>query len=87
MTRTKSALLITQTGGGCRASNYIHLLRKALKKAGYENIPVISLNLSGMEKNPGFKLSVSLIIKMAFAMVYGDLIILLANQTKPLRNK
>ena len=81
--KDKIALLITQTGGGCRASNYIHLLRKALKKAGYENIPVISLNLSGMEKNPGFKLSVSLIIKMAFAMVYGDLIILLANQTKP----
>ena len=79
----KVALLITQTGGGCRASNYIHLLRKALKKAGLEQIPVISLNLSGLEKNPGFKLSFDLGIKMAYAMVYGDLIVLLANQTRP----
>ena len=51
---TKTALMITQTGGGCRASNYIHLLRKALKKAGFQNVPVISLNLSGLEKNSGF---------------------------------
>lgn len=79
----KVALLITQTGGGCRASNYIHLLRKALKKAGLEQVPVISLNLSGLEKNPGFKLSLNLGIKMAYAMVYGDLIVLLANQTRP----
>mgnify|MGYP002226483705 CR=1 FL=1 len=45
----KVALLITQTGGGCRASNYIHLLRKALEKAGLSYIPVISVNLSGLE--------------------------------------
>src|SRR5574344_1622324 len=51
----KTALLITQTGGGCRASNYIHLLRKSLNKAGMGYIPVISLNSSGMEKNSGFK--------------------------------
>ena len=50
----KVALLITQTGGGCRASNYIHLLRKALKKAGLAFVPVVSVNLSGLEKNPGF---------------------------------
>lgn len=81
--KDKVALFITQTGGGCRASNYIHLLRKALKKAGLEQVPVISLNLSGLEKNPGFKLSVDLIVKLAFAMVYGDLIVLLANQTRP----
>ena len=53
----KVALIITQTGGGCRASNYIHLLRKALKKNGFDHIPVISLNINGMEKNPGFKLT------------------------------
>ena len=53
----KIALMITQTGGGCRASNYIHLLRKALKKSGYDHVPVISLNFAGMEKNPGFKLT------------------------------
>ena len=79
----KTALLITQTGGGCRASNYIHLLRKALKKSGFEDIPVISLNLSGMEKNPGFKLTFGLIKKLIYSIVYGDLLMLLANQTRP----
>ncbi|MDE7390676.1 MAG: 2-hydroxyacyl-CoA dehydratase, partial [Lachnospiraceae bacterium] len=57
----KTALMITQTGGGCRASNYIHLLRKALKKAGFENVPVISLNLSGLEKNSGFSITLPMI--------------------------
>ena len=52
-----TALLITQTGGGCRASNYIHLLRKALVKAGYPNIPVASLNFSGLEKDSGFQMT------------------------------
>ncbi|WP_077532407.1 2-hydroxyacyl-CoA dehydratase [Massiliimalia massiliensis] len=79
----KTALLITQTGGGCRASNYIHLLRKALKKSGFENIPVVSLNLSGMEKNPGFKLTFGLIKKLVYSIVYGDLLMLLANQVRP----
>ena len=79
----KIALLITQTGGGCRASNYIHLLRKALKRAGFENIPVVSLNLSGMEKNPGFRLTVPFIRKLIYALLYGDLLMLLANQTRP----
>ncbi|MEE1154746.1 MAG: 2-hydroxyacyl-CoA dehydratase [Acutalibacteraceae bacterium] len=79
----KTALLITQTGGGCRASNYIHLLRKALKKAGLEFVPVISLNISGLESNPGFKLSLSLARKIIGALVYGDTLMLLSNQTKP----
>ena len=78
----KTALIITQTGGGCRASNYIHLLRKALKKAGYEKIPVISLNLSGMEKNPGFKLTLPMLRKAIAALVYGDMLMLLSNQIK-----
>jgi predicted nucleotide-binding protein (sugar kinase/HSP70/actin superfamily) len=52
----KTAILMTQTGGGCRASNYIGFIRRALKKAGMEQIPVISANLSGLESNPGFKL-------------------------------
>ena len=78
----KVALLITQTGGGCRASNYIHLLRKALHKAGYDYIPVISVSF-GVEKNPGFKLSLSLIRKLAYAMLYGDVIVNLANQVRP----
>ena len=78
----KVALLITQTGGGCRASNYIHLLRKALIKAGFEYIPVISVSF-GVEKNPGFGLTLPLIRKLAYAMLYGDVIVDLANQVRP----
>lgn len=79
----KTALIITQTGGGCRASNYIHLLRKALKKAGYANIPVISLNPFGIEKNSGFTLSVSMLREFLAAVIYGDLLMLLKNQIEP----
>ena len=79
----KVALIITQTGGGCRASNYIHLLRKAMKKAGFGNIPVISLNLSGLEKNPGFKLNYRFIKKILFSLIYGDMLMHLANQARP----
>jgi len=81
--RHKVGLLITQTGGGCRASNYIHLLRKALQKAGLEYVPVVSVNLSGLEPNPGFKLTVRLGIRMAWAMFYGDLMTWMGNQCKP----
>ncbi|MDD4509722.1 MAG: 2-hydroxyacyl-CoA dehydratase [Oscillospiraceae bacterium] len=79
----KVGLLITQTGGGCRASNYIHLLRKALARAGLEYIPVVSVNLSGLDKNPGFRLSLSLIRQLIFSMMYGDLIVQIANQCRP----
>ncbi|MBC8569672.1 2-hydroxyacyl-CoA dehydratase [Zongyangia hominis] len=79
----KIALMITQTGGGCRASNYIHLLRKALKKSGYDHVPVISLNFAGMEKNPGFKLSLPLLLRLVYAVLLGDLLMLLSNQCKP----
>lgn len=79
----KTALMITQTGGGCRASNYIHLLRKALHKAGFDYVPVISLNLSGLEKNPGFSLTLPMIRQLAAALVYGDVIMLACNQTRP----
>lgn len=78
----KVALVITQTGGGCRASNYIHLLRKALKSAGYENVPVISINMSGMERNPGFSLTPAIIMQVVAGLVYGDLLMLLSNQVK-----
>ena len=81
--KDKVGLLITQTGGGCRASNYIHLLRKALKKAGLENIPVVSLNLSGLEKNPGFSLNLRLIRRFIYCIMYGDIIVMLANQCRP----
>ncbi|MGL6173535.1 MAG: hypothetical protein ACRC1P_02900 [Cellulosilyticaceae bacterium] len=79
----KTALMITQTGGGCRASNYIYLLRKALKNSGLEQVPVISLNLSGIEKHPGFKLKTGLLIKAVFALYYGDLLMWIYNQCLP----
>ena len=75
--------MITQTGGGCRASNYIHLLRKALKKAGYGYIPVISLNMSGLESNPGFSITLPMLRKAVAAIVYGDMLMLLHNQVRP----
>ena len=79
----KTALMLTQTGGGCRASNYIPLLRKALAKAGFPQIPVISLNISGLEKNPGFKLTPGLAIRILYAVYYGDLLLSLINQCRP----
>ncbi|AEV28335.1 hypothetical protein SpiGrapes_0480 [Sphaerochaeta pleomorpha str. Grapes] len=79
----KTALVITQTGGGCRASNYLFLLRKALEKCGMEQIPVISLNLKGMEKNPGFKLSMSMLLQAYSGFIYGDMLMALSNQVRP----
>ena len=78
----KVVLLITQTGGGCRASNYIHLLRKALIKAGYGYIPVVSLNASNLEKDSGFKLTFNLIKKVAAAITYADTLMYLRNKTR-----
>lgn len=79
----KTALIMFQTGGGCRASNYISLIRKALAKAGYGYVPVISFSLLGLENHPGFKLSVKMLMSMFYAAAYGDLMMSLANQTKP----
>lgn len=81
--KNKVALMITQTGGGCRASNYIHLLRKALEKAGYGYIPVISLNFSGLEKESSFKMTLPILHRFLYAICYGDLLMNLVNQTKP----
>ena len=67
------ALILFQTGGGCRASNYIHLLRKALEKAGMGHVPVISLSLAGLEKHPGFQLSLNVIMKMMYGVLYGEI--------------
>ena len=79
----KTALIMFQTGGGCRASNYISLIRKALKKADMEQVPVISLNFYGMENHPGFKLSPKILHSMIYAVCYGDLIMSLVNQVRP----
>ena len=70
----KTALIMSQTGGGCRATNYIGFIRKALKDAGFENIPVISFNVVGMEKMPGFKLTPKLLDKLVKCVIYGDLL-------------
>lgn len=79
----KIALVITQTGGGCRASNYVSLLRKSLIKAGYEFIPIISLNASGMEPNPGFKLSARLLFKLINSLTFGDIAMQVVNEIRP----
>ena len=68
----KVAVIITQTGGGCRATNYIGFIRRALEKAGMPQVPVISLNASGLEKNPGLKVTPKLLLTAMQALVYGD---------------
>ena len=79
----KTALLITQTGGGCRASNYIFLLRKALKQSGFPNVPVISLNFASLESASGFSFTPAMILQALYAVIYGDLIMWVSNQCKP----
>ena len=78
----KVALLISQTGGGCRASNYIHLLRKALSET-FPQVPVLSLNFSGLEKNASIKVTPAIALKLIYAVLYGDMLMLLYNQCKP----
>ena len=78
----KTALMITQTGGGCRASNYIHLLRKTLSTE-YPQVPVISLNFSGLEKGHAMPITVPIALKLILAILYGDMLMLLYNQCKP----
>ncbi len=82
----KTAVMITQTGGGCRASNYINLLRKALKNNNMAQVPVISLNIANLEKNPGFKLTVPLLCELVSAICYGDILMWVGNQVRPFEN-
>lgn len=80
-------ILMSQTGGACRASNYVAFIRKALKEAGYGHIPVLALSFQGIEKHPGLDLSLKKIVSlgpaMVRAMLYGDLIMRLTNATRP----
>ena len=78
-----TSVIISQTGGGCRATNYIAFLRKALKEAGFENIPVISANLSKMEPNPGFKITWKFFKKATMAIIYGDLLMRVLYRVRP----
>ena len=77
------SLAITQTGGGCRASNYIGFIRKALKKAGMEHIPVISVSASGIEKNPGWKYTPAMVSRALQALLYGDLLMRVLYRVRP----
>ncbi len=77
------ALLMSQTGGGCRASNYAYLLRKALRDAGLGHVPVVTINLSTLENNPGFRLTIPMLRRMLAALAYGDMLMLLSNQVRP----
>ena len=70
----KTAIIMSQTGGGCRATNYIGFIRKAMKDAGFENVPIISFNLVGMEKMPGFRLTPKLVEKLLRSVILGDLL-------------
>ena len=79
----KLAIMMTQTGGCCRASNYVAFIRRALDKAGLSQIPVISLNANGMEKNPGLHLTAGLIVDAAQALVYGDLLMRCLYRVRP----
>ncbi len=79
----KLAIIMTQTGGGCRASNYVGFIRRALAKAGYPQIPVISLNLSSLESNPGFKITPTLAQKSLYCLVFGDILMRCIYATRP----
>ena len=80
---SKTAIIMTQTGGGCRASNYIGFIRRALTKAGLTHIPVISLNLSGLEENPGFKITAKLATRIAYGAVFGDILMKCLYRMRP----
>ncbi|MDR0564134.1 MAG: 2-hydroxyacyl-CoA dehydratase [Azoarcus sp.] len=79
----KTAVMIAQTGGGCRATNYVAFMRKALQDAGFPNIPIISFNTMGMEKHDGFKMSLKLIHRLMLGVVYGDLFMQTVFRTRP----
>ncbi len=79
----RTAVILTQSGGGCRATNYIAFLKLGLRQAGFSMIPVISLNTIGLDKQPGFKLTPGLIKRSLMAIIYGDLFMRLLNRTRP----
>ncbi|MCQ2547796.1 MAG: 2-hydroxyacyl-CoA dehydratase [Clostridia bacterium] len=79
----KLAIIMSQTGGGCRASNYVGFIRKALREAGYDYIPVVSVNLNGMEKNSGFSITPRVALKAAQGALYGDLFMRMVLHTRP----
>ncbi|MBQ9512197.1 MAG: 2-hydroxyacyl-CoA dehydratase [Lachnospiraceae bacterium] len=79
----KVAVVMSQTGGGCRATNYVGFIRRALKKADMEQIPVVSLNLSKLESNPGFKITLDMLRRAVYAVVFGDLFMRCVYRMRP----
>ena len=77
------AVVMSQTGGGCRATNYIGFIRRALEKAGYQHIPVISINLSKLESNPGFQLTPMLLLRAVYAVNFGDIFMRCVYRMRP----
>ncbi|MDR2888229.1 MAG: 2-hydroxyacyl-CoA dehydratase [Lachnospiraceae bacterium] len=83
----KTAVIMSQTGGGCRATNYLSFIRRALEKAGMPQVPVISLSLSGIESNPGFKLSTKLLLRVAYSAFFGDIFMRCVYRMRPYERK
>lgn len=79
----KVAMVITQSGGGCRDSNYINLMRKAFEKAGYPDVPFISANIWGLELNPGLDLTAKTMLMALAGLMYGDMLMIVSNQIRP----
>ena len=79
----KTAVIMSQTGGGCRATNYVGFIRRALKKAGMEQIPVVSLNLSKLEANPGFHINFEMLKRAAYGAVFGDIFMRCVYRMRP----
>ncbi len=79
----RTAVIMTQTGGGCRASNYVGFIRRALEKAGMSQIPVLALSVQGLEKHEGFKITPKLTLKAMHALIYGDLFMRVVYRTRP----
>lgn len=79
----RTAVIMSQTGGGCRATNYVGFIRRALKKAGMEQIPVVSLNLSKLEANPGFHINLEMLERAAFGAIFGDIFMRCVYRMRP----
>ena len=77
------AIVMSQTGGGCRATNYIGFIRRALEKAGYPQIPVISVSLSKLEMNPGFKITTNLVMRLVYGAIFGDIFMRCVYRMRP----
>lgn len=79
----KTAVMISQTGGSCRATNYLGFLKKAIKDSGFEKVPILSLNVNGFEKQEGFKITPALAHRCLLAVSYGDILMKLLYHTRP----